>query len=179
MAFPTTSAPLAQALLEREYHEPTPVQTAVLEAAQTKPLFGVCVGMQMLLESSEEGNTPGLGLIAGQVKKFKLSGQLQPDGSAYKVPQMGWNRVKQSTTDGKSHVLWAKVPDDNRFYFVHSFAAYTTHAAHAVGLTVYGDERAPFASAIARDNIFATQFHPEKSAAHGIQLYRNFLRWNP
>jgi imidazole glycerol-phosphate synthase subunit HisH len=148
------------------------LQDAVLEAAANKPLFGVCVGMQMLLDVSEEGNTPGLGLIAGSVKRFQLEGQLQEDGSRYKVPQMGWNRVKQAVP----HPLWSGVVDNTRFYFVHSFAAHPLSAAHAAGETIYG---APFASAIARDNIFAAQFHPEKSAAPGIKLYQNFLRWKP
>jgi imidazole glycerol-phosphate synthase subunit HisH len=148
------------------------LQDAVLEAAASKPLFGVCVGMQMLLDASEEGNTAGLGLIAGQVKKFALAGQLQSDGSAFKVPQMGWNKVQQS----QAHPLWAQVVNNTRFYFVHSFAAHPHNAQHAVGTTEFGES---FASAIARDNIFATQFHPEKSAAPGIQIYQNFLHWKP
>ncbi len=154
------------------------LREAVLEAAASKPLFGVCVGMQMLLEHSEEDDTPGLGLIAGVVRRFRLEGQLQEDGSRYKVPQMGWNRVRQAVPhpQGVPHPLWAGVADLTRFYFVHSFAAQPANAAHAVGETIYGT---PFASAIARDNIFATQFHPEKSAAPGIQLYQNFLRWKP
>jgi glutamine amidotransferase len=155
----------------RELHA-SGLHSAVLQAAAGKPLFGVCVGMQMLLDDSEEGPTAGLGLIAGRVKRFRLEGQLQEDGSRYKVPQMGWNQVQQS----RSHALWQHVPDDARFYFVHSFAAHPLDADHAVGQTTYG---APFASAVARDNIFATQFHPEKSAGLGIQLYRNFLHWTP
>jgi glutamine amidotransferase len=145
---------------------------AVLEAAASKPLMGVCVGMQMLLGHSEEQDTPGLGLIAGHVKRFRLAGQLQPDGSRYKVPQMGWNRVHQA----RAHPVWAGVPDASWFYFVHSFYAVPADAAHSVGETEYG---ARFTSAVARDNIFATQFHPEKSAAHGLALYRNFLAWRP
>ena len=148
------------------------LQGAVLHAAANKPLMGVCVGMQMLLSRSEEGPTEGLGLIPGEVRRFRLEGQLQPDGSRYKVPQMGWNQVFQA----RVHPLWAGVPDDAWFYFVHSFYARPSDAAHSVGETDYG---ARFTSAIARDNIFATQFHPEKSAAHGLTLYRNFLHWNP
>jgi glutamine amidotransferase len=148
----------------------------VLEAAASKPLFGVCVGMQMLLDHSEEGRsgagTPGLGLIGGQVHKFQLAGQRAPDGSRYKVPQMGWNRVQQA----RPHPVWRGVPDGSWFYFVHSFYARPLDAAHSVGETDYG---APFTSAVARDNIFATQFHPEKSADQGLALYRNFLYWNP
>ena len=145
---------------------------AVLDAAASKPLMGVCVGMQMLLDHSEEQDTPGLGLIAGQVKRFRLEGQRQPDGSRYKVPQMGWNRVHQP----QPHAVWAGVPDDSWFYFVHSYYAVPREAAHSAGETEYGSR---FTCAVARDNIFATQFHPEKSAAHGLALYRNFLTWKP
>jgi glutamine amidotransferase len=144
----------------------------VLEAAASKPLFGVCVGMQMLLDRSDEGPTDALGLIHGEVVKFELAGRLQPDGSRYKVPQMGWNRVWQS----QPHPLWAGIPDGSYYYFVHSFYARTSDARHSVGEADYG---ARFTAAIARDNIFATQFHPEKSADHGLALYRNFLQWTP
>ena len=148
------------------------LQQAVVEAAQTKPLMGVCVGMQMLLEHSEEQDTPGLGLIKGRVRRFALEGARQPDGSRYKVPQMGWNRVRQV----QPHPMWAGVPDEAWFYFVHSFYAEPSEAHHSAGVTDYG---APFTSALARDNIFATQFHPEKSAVDGLMLYRNFLAWKP
>ena len=155
----------------------------VLEAAASKPLFGVCVGMQMLLDGSAEtragdglDRTPGLGLIGGEVVRFQLEGQLQADGSRYKVPQMGWNRVAQQRHDGRVHPLWAGIPDESWYYFVHSFYARPSDARHSTGLTEYGDR---FTAAVARDNIFATQFHPEKSAAHGLALYRNFLHWNP
>ena len=147
------------------------LKDAVLDAATRKPLMGVCAGMQMLLDHSEEQDTPGLGLIAGRVKRFQLEGRVQPDGSRYKVPQMGWNPVFQ-----RPHALWAGVPDGAYFYFVHSFYAAPADAAHTVGETDYGGR---FTSAVARDNIFATQFHPEKSAAHGLALYRNFLTWSP
>jgi glutamine amidotransferase len=155
----------------REAHEGG-LLDAVLDAAATKPLMGVCVGMQMLLDHSEEQDTPGLGLIPGRVRRFQLEGQLQPDGSRYKVPQMGWNRVRQSLP----HPVWAGVPDDSWFYFVHSYYAAPADATHSAGETDYG---ARFTSAVARDNIFATQFHPEKSAAQGLALYRNFLDWRP
>lgn len=145
---------------------------SVLEAAASKPLFGVCVGMQMLLDRSEEGPTAGLGLIPGEVVKFRLEGQRQPDGSRYKVPQMGWNRVHQAG----AHPMWAGIPDDSYFYFVHSFHARTSDPRHSVGESEYGLR---FTCAVARDNIFATQFHPEKSADQGLTLYRNFLHWNP
>jgi glutamine amidotransferase len=145
---------------------------AVLDAAARKPLMGVCVGMQMLLDHSEEQDTPGLGLIPGRVARFRLDGVLQPDGSRHKVPHMGWNRVRQAMP----HPLWAGVPDDAWFYFVHSFHVQPSQARHSSGETQYGVR---FTSAVARDNIFATQFHPEKSAAHGLALYRNFLSWKP
>ncbi len=149
---------------------------AVLEAAASKPLMGVCVGMQMLFERSEEGPTHGLSLIGGEVLRFRLEGRLQPDGSRYKVPQMGWNQVVQAGQGARRHPLWAGVPDRAYFYFVHSFYARPSDPRHSVGETEYG---ARFTSAVARDNIFATQFHPEKSAEHGLRLYRNFLRWQP
>ena len=149
---------------------------AVLEAAAAKPLMGVCIGMQMLFDRSAEGPTPGLALIGGEVLRFELEGRLQPDGSRYKVPQMGWNRVLQTAHGRGPHALWAGVPDGAWFYFVHSFYARPTDARHSVGETDYG---ARFTSAVARDNIFATQFHPEKSAQFGLRLYRNFLHWEP
>ncbi len=159
------------------------LRESVLEAAASKPLFGVCVGMQMLLQHSQEGRkgdagrgTPGLGLIGGDVIRFDLSGRTQPDGSRYKVPQIGWNQVYHSNHGGAPHVLWGDVPDGSYFYFIHSFYARPSVAHHSVGEADYGGR---FTAAIARDNIFATQFHPEKSADHGIALYRNFLRWNP
>ena len=144
----------------------------VLEAAANKPLFGVCVGMQMLLQRSEEGPTEGLGLFPGEVLKFRLHGRLQSDGSRFKVPQMGWNQVFQA----RPHPVWGDVPDGSYFYFVHSFYAHPSEMRHSVGEAEYG---ARFTAAIARDNIFATQFHPEKSADHGLALYRHFLDWKP
>ncbi len=156
------------------------LKDAVLHAAAHKPLFGVCVGMQMLLDRSHEAptdaGTPGLGLIAGEVVKFNLVGRLQPDGSRYKVPQMGWNQVFHDGLASSAHPIWAGVPDGAWFYFVHSFYARPSDAHHIAGEADYG---ARFTAALARDNIFATQFHPEKSADHGLALYRNFLNWQP
>lgn len=153
---------------------------AVLHAAAHKPLFGVCVGMQMLLTHSAEGQpgdggvgTAGLNLIPGEVLKFDLAGQIQPDGSRYKVPQMGWNQVYQAAS---GHPVWDGVPDGAYFYFVHSFYARPSDTRHTAGEADYGGR---FTAAVARDNIFATQFHPEKSADHGLALYRNFLHWKP
>ncbi|WP_454723398.1 MULTISPECIES: imidazole glycerol phosphate synthase subunit HisH [Cupriavidus] len=153
------------------------LQEAVVEAAASKPLLGVCVGEQMLFDLSKEsrtagGSTPCLGLLPGEVIRFELDGLLQPDGSRYKVPQMGWNRVRQV----RSHPLWAGIPDNSWFYFVHSYFVHAQDPAHIVGETDYG---VVFTSAVARDNIFATQFHPEKSAAMGLQIYRNFVHWHP
>ncbi|MES2890026.1 MAG: imidazole glycerol phosphate synthase subunit HisH [Pseudomonadota bacterium] len=145
---------------------------AVREAAREKPLMGVCVGMQMMLSRSEEGPTEGLDLMAGEVRRFQLEGQSQPDGSRFKVPQMGWNQVHQA----RPHALWSGIPDDCYFYFVHSYYAQVSDPCHSAGETEYGQR---FTCALARDNIFATQFHPEKSARHGLTLYRNFLHWTP
>jgi glutamine amidotransferase len=152
------------------------LKEAVMNAAKIKPLFGVCVGMQMLLDHSEEGNsdtgTDCLGLIPGRVIKFDLAGQLQADGSRYKVPQMGWNQVTQRG----GHELWKDIPQNSYFYFVHSFYAAPSDVRYTAGETMYGQS---FTSAIASDNIFATQFHPEKSADMGLRLYHNFLHWKP
>ena len=148
------------------------LEESVLEAARTKPLMGVCVGEQMLFDWSEEGDTKGLGLLPGKVVRFELDGRLQDDGSRFKVPQMGWNRVRQAAP----HALWDGVPDDSYFYFVHSYYAVPDNRAHTAGETDYGGL---FASAVARDNVFATQFHPEKSAESGLRVYRNFVHWNP
>ncbi|MFM6992162.1 MAG: imidazole glycerol phosphate synthase subunit HisH [Rhodoferax sp.] len=159
----------------RELHD-SGMLPAVLHAAAHKPLMGVCVGMQMLLDHSEEQDTACLGLMPGNVVKFELEGQLQADGSRFKVPQMGWNQVWRNNHGQAPHPVWGEVPDGSYFYFVHSYYAKPSDARHSVGETDYGSR---FCSAIARDNIFATQFHPEKSAQQGLALYRNFLRWNP
>ena len=148
------------------------VQEALLAASRSKPLMGVCIGEQMLFDSSEEGDAAGLGLLPGKVVRFQLDGQTQEDGSRFKVPQMGWNQVRQTA----SHPMWDGIADNSYFYFVHSYYAQPQQAAHSVGETVYG---AAFTCAVARDNIFATQFHPEKSAAAGLQLYKNFVHWKP
>jgi glutamine amidotransferase len=157
--------------------EESGLRRAVLDSIDAgKPLFGVCVGMQMLLERSEEGPTDGLGLFGGTVRRFALEGALQADGSRYKVPHMGWNSVRQVAHDGSVHAMWSGIPDSEAFYFVHSFYAEPADSRNIAGQTEYG---VTFASAIARGTIFATQFHPEKSAAAGLALYRNFLSWKP
>jgi glutamine amidotransferase len=145
---------------------------ALTEASRNKPLLGVCVGEQMLFDWSEEGDAHCLSLMPGKVIRFRLDGQQQPDGSRFKVPQMGWNRVHQRV----AHPMWAGVPDESYFYFVHSYYAVPDNPAHVMAETTYGT---PFCCAAGRDNIFATQFHPEKSAAAGLQLYKNFVHWNP
>ena len=158
----------------RELHD-SGLMPSVLHAAAYKPLFGVCVGMQMLLDHSaegDEGGTASLGIIPGEVVKFDLAGQYQADGSRFKVPQMGWNQVTQTL----AHPLWQGIPDNSYFYFVHSFYARPSDQRHTAGVSDYGQR---FTSALSRDNIFATQFHPEKSADLGLMLYRNFLSWSP
>jgi glutamine amidotransferase len=148
------------------------VEQALRRAAGSRPVMGVCVGEQMLFDVSEEGDTPGLGLLPGRVVRFQLEGRVQADGSRFKVPQMGWNRVRQV----RAHPLWDGIADDSYFYFVHSYYAVPGDAGDSIGETEYG---AAFCCAVARDNVVATQFHPEKSAAAGLALYRNFVHWNP
>ena len=148
------------------------LRESVLRAARTKPLFGVCVGEQMLFDWSAEGDTPGLGVLQGKVLRFPDAAMRRPDGSRLKVPHMGWNRVRQS----RAHPIWQGVPDGAYFYFVHSFYAAPAADELTVGTTDYG---VAFTCAVARDNIFATQFHPEKSAANGLRLYQNFVHWKP
>ncbi len=148
-------------------------EEAVLRAMKTRPVMGVCVGEQMLFDASEENEgTPGLGLLPGKVVRFQLDGKLQADGSRFKVPQMGWNRVRQT----RAHPLWEGVEDGAWFYFVHSYYAAPANPDDTIGEADYG---APYCCAVGRDNIVATQFHPEKSAAAGLRLYRNFIHWNP
>jgi imidazole glycerol-phosphate synthase subunit HisH len=137
---------------------------AVVDAARAKPFLGICIGLQMLFEHGEEGDTPGLGILAGEVPRFRLSG--------LKIPHMGWNEVAQA----RPHALWAEIADRSRFYFVHSYYPAPRDAALAAATAVYGQ---PFTCAIARDNIFAVQFHPEKSQSAGLQLLSNFVRWRP
>ncbi len=145
---------------------------ALLRAVRTRPVMGVCVGEQMLFDLSEEGDEPGLGLMPGKVARFRLDGRLQADGSRFKVPQMGWNRVRQA----RAHPLWNGVPDNSYFYFVHSYYAVPDNPQHTIGEADYG---APYCCAVAMDNVVATQFHPEKSADAGLRLYQNFVHWKP
>jgi glutamine amidotransferase len=137
---------------------------AVIEATRAKPFLGICIGLQMLFERGEEGDAVGLGLLPGRVPRFALSG--------LKIPHIGWNEVMQE----RSHPLWSGIADRSRFYFVHSYYPAPRDAALTAATCVYG---MPFTCAIARDNIFAVQFHPEKSATAGLQLLSNFVRWRP
>jgi imidazole glycerol-phosphate synthase subunit HisH len=145
---------------------------AVLRAAAEKPFLGICIGLQMLFEHSEEGDVPGLGIFPGQVRRFPDAAMHDAAGVRLKVPHMGWNEVRQAEV----HPLWGGIVDGARFYFVHSY--YVEPAAPDViaGSTHYG---IPFTSAVARANIFAVQFHPEKSAAAGLKLLENFMHWHP
>jgi len=144
--------------------EASGAREAVVEAAARKPFLGICIGLQMLFERGEEGDAAGLGLLPGRVPRFALTG--------LKIPHIGWNEVAQA----RPHALWAGIPDRSRFYFVHSYYPAPRDAALTAATAVYG---APFTCAIARDNIFAVQFHPEKSQSAGLRLLSNFVRWRP
>jgi glutamine amidotransferase len=149
---------------------------AIIRAAKNKPFLGICIGMQLLFEHSEEGDTPGLGLLKGNVKRFaeKL---VDEKGNKLKVPHMGWNQVYQTTNNQKqAHPLWAGIADATRFYHVHSYYAAPQDSCLTAGTTEYPNR---FCSAISQDNIFATQFHVEKSAQAGLQLLSNFVNWKP
>jgi glutamine amidotransferase len=143
---------------------------AVSEAAAAKPFLGLCIGQQMLFERSAEGDTPGLAIVMGRVVGFPITPERRAAG--LKVPHMGWNEVWQV----KPHPIWRGIADGSRFYFVHSFYCEPAEPALAAGETRYPDA---FTSAIARDNIFATQFHPEKSSVAGLTLLSNFANWDP
>ncbi|HUN94104.1 MAG TPA: imidazole glycerol phosphate synthase subunit HisH [Burkholderiaceae bacterium] len=148
------------------------LEAAVRRAAASRPLLAVCIGEQMIFDRSEEGDTEGLGLFPGAVVRFRDAALALPDGGRLKVPHMGWNRVRIA---GR-HPLWDGIADGSYFYFVHSYYASPAQAELTVGETDYGGA---FTCAVARDNIFATQFHPEKSAATGLRMYRNFVAWKP
>ena len=137
---------------------------AVVAATRNKPFLGLCIGLQMLFERGEEGDTPGLGVLPGRVPRLNAPG--------LEIPHMGWNEVAQA----RPHPLWSGIPDRTRFYFVHSYYAAPRDQALTAATCTYG---VPFTCAIARDNIFAVQFHPEKSQSAGLQLLSNFVRWRP
>jgi len=148
------------------------LRPAVLEAARSKPFLGICIGLQMLFDWSEEGSLAGLSVLPGNVRRFPPAAMLDAEGRKLKVPHMGWNEVRQAG----AHPLWAGVADGSRFYFVHSYFAESGQSDLVRGSTVYGFS---FTSAVARDNIFAVQFHPEKSQTAGLRLLTNFINWNP
>jgi len=149
----------------------TGLRDVVVRVAADRPFLGICLGLQMLFESSEEGPTQGLGVLAGRVIRFRDNAMALADGQRLKVPHMGWSPVRQS----RSHPLWTGVPDQTRFYFAHSYHPEPADPAGTVGTADYP---AAFTCAIARANIFATQFHPEKSHRAGLQLLANFVVWN-
>lgn len=146
---------------------------AVLSAAITKPFLGICIGLQMLFEHSEEGDVKGLGLFQGNVKKFSLDRIQDVSGEKLKVPHMGWNQVYQ---ENQTHAMWQNIANGERFYFVHSYFVLPENSKCSVGFAEYPKY---FTCAIAQDNIFAVQFHPEKSAQAGLQLLDNFVNWKP
>jgi glutamine amidotransferase len=148
------------------------LRPAVLDAANDKPFLGICIGLQMLFEHSEEGDVPGLGLFRGRVRRFPAERMTTPAGARLKVPHMGWNEVTQE----RPHALWAGIQDGARFYFVHSYYVDPEDRACVAATTRHG---IPFTGAVARDNIFAVQFHPEKSAGAGLMLLANFIGWMP
>ncbi len=147
------------------------LREAVQDAAANKPFLGICIGLQMLFDSSEEGNVSGLGIVPGRVKRFPASAMKDEKGQKLKVPHMGWNQVHQAV----EHSLWENIANGSRFYFVHSYYVETADADSA-GYSAYPF---PFTCAVAKDNIFAVQFHPEKSHAAGLALLDNFVRWKP
>lgn len=150
------------------------LRDAVLEAAHTKPFLGICIGLQMLFEHSEEGDVAGLGVFKGNVRRFLAADMHDADGAKLKVPHMGWNQVYQHTTT--HHALWDGIADGERFYYVHSYYVEPQDPLLESGYSEYPKH---FTSAIARDNLFAVQFHPEKSATAGLQLLKNFVSWHP
>ncbi len=148
------------------------LRPAVIAATQTKPFLGICIGLQMLFEESEEGDVTGLAVLPGRVRRFPHARMVAPDGRRLKVPHMGWNEVSQS----EPHPLWEGIADGARFYFVHSYYVEAGAPSLVAAFTVYG---IPFTCATAKDNIFAVQFHPEKSARSGLVLLGNFMHWKP
>ena len=152
------------------------LRDAVVRAARMQPFLGICIGLQMLFGQAEEGGVRGLDVLPGRVPHFPRAAMVGPDGARLKVPHMGWNQVNQTRSGDESHPLWAGIDDRARFYFVHSYYVEPELPELIASSTDYG---IPFTSAVERDNIFAVQFHPEKSARDGLALLANFMRWNP
>ena len=146
------------------------LREAVLQAARNKPFLGICIGLQMLFEHSAEGDVPGLGVVRGKVLRF-ASHLADAQGGKLKVPHMGWNQVHHA-----AHPLWKDIAQDARFYFVHSYYVQPQDESLVQATSCYPQ---PFVCAVARDNLFAVQFHPEKSQQAGLTLLRNFVNWNP
>jgi glutamine amidotransferase len=146
------------------------LRAPLLEAARNKPFLGLCIGLQMLFEHSEEGDTAGLGLLPGKVVRFPAA-LLGDQGERLKVPHMGWNQVYHTV----SHPLWDGIADGSRFYFVHSYYVNAADAGLVAGTARYPSS---FTCAVARNNIFAVQFHPEKSQSAGLRLLSNFVTWS-
>lgn len=147
------------------------LRAAVIEAAASKPFLGICIGLQMLFDWSEEGATPGLGVLGGSVRRFPSEGMVDANGRKLKVPHMGWNQVQQIG----AHPLWQGIANDSRFYFVHSYCVVPSDAALICGQAQYPR---PFTCAVGRANMFAVQFHPEKSHNAGLLLLKNFVAWD-
>lgn len=153
------------------------LRDAVMFAARNKPFLGICIGLQMLFEHSEEGNAAGLGLFKGNVKRFAAADMVDSDGAKLKVPHMGWNQVYQvHNAQSQPHALWRGIDDGTRFYYVHSYYVQPDDESVIAGYSNYPKK---FTCAIAKDNLFAVQFHPEKSAHAGLQLLSNFVNWLP
>lgn len=152
------------------------LREAVIHAAQNKPFLGICIGLQMLFEHSEEGDSAGLGVFKGNVKRFATADMHDANGEKLKVPHMGWNQVYQTQNGHKPHALWQGIEDGARFYYVHSYYVVPANDSITSGYSEYPKR---FTSAIAKDNLFAVQFHPEKSANAGLQLLSNFVNWLP
>lgn len=153
------------------------LRDSVLYAAQHKPFLGICIGLQMLFEHSEEGDSAGLGLFKGNVKRFATTDLLDSNGDKLKVPHMGWNQVYHvNKTGSNAHALWQDIEDGARFYYVHSYYVQPADEELITGFSLYPKR---FTCAIAKNNLFAVQFHPEKSADAGLQLLTNFVNWMP
>ncbi|HUX29116.1 MAG TPA: imidazole glycerol phosphate synthase subunit HisH [Thiobacillus sp.] len=148
------------------------LRQVIMDAARSKPFLGICMGMQVLFEHSEEGDTACLGILSGTVQRFPHEAMVDAAGSKLKVPHMGWNNVHQAVP----HPLWAGIEEDARFYFVHSYFVQPTSPEVIAGFSHYPF---PFTCAVASGNIFAVQFHPEKSQNDGLTLLGNFVTWNP